>query len=284
MRRVVIIALSLSCISVCAQRTPQPLPESWFDDDEWRLLVQHIISADELATYSRSRTAVERDAFIARFWTRRDPTPGTAVNEFRDEFMRRVDYANAHFGNPADPAHSGMETDRGRVHVLLGAPAAIDRLPGGAREVWNYEPAAGEISTLSVEFAVPSGATCDGTYRLVSRAVASFKGASAHVEIYPRRFVTMRIPADFTKVSSIAHLLRRADGSPFLENDTAILDGQIGPAGNDPLSRHFLTCRMFESDGMGFTHPLPPGSYTFFSTMTMTSGEIERDRVVFEVR
>ena len=84
-------------------------------------------------------------------------------------------------------------------------------------------------------------------------------------------------------MASIAERLRTQDGGPVLENDVPIFEGRLGPAGNDPLSRHLLGCRMFETGGMGFTHPLPPGSYVFSSTVTFTSGDVQRESVPFEV-
>ncbi len=60
----------------------------------------------------------ERDQFIEAFWQRRDPTPDTEENEFKEEHYRRIAYANEHFaaGIP------GLE-DRPRPHLHRLWPA-----------------------------------------------------------------------------------------------------------------------------------------------------------------
>lgn len=58
-------------------------------------------------------------AFIDLFWARRDPTPGTPRNEFREEFLTRVRYSDAAF---AEKRLRGALTDRGQVYILLGPP------------------------------------------------------------------------------------------------------------------------------------------------------------------
>jgi len=62
----------------------------------------------------------------ADFWKRRDPTPATEENEFRDTFDRRVAFADRRFGS-ADGRVSA--TDRGKVFVLLGEPSQVRRSP-----------------------------------------------------------------------------------------------------------------------------------------------------------
>lgn len=66
-----------------------------------------------------------REEFIADFWAKRDPDRETEVNEFKEEFFRRIDYANNHFfeGPP------GWKTDRGRMYVYFGAPDKTDQNP-----------------------------------------------------------------------------------------------------------------------------------------------------------
>jgi GWxTD domain-containing protein len=58
-------------------------------------------------------------AFIDLFWARRDPTAGTPRNEFREEFLRRVRYAEGSF---KEKRTRGDLTDRGQVYILLGPP------------------------------------------------------------------------------------------------------------------------------------------------------------------
>ena len=54
----------------------------------------------------------ERDQFIEQFWLRRDPTPDTVENEFKEEHYRRIAYANEH----SRIRSSGLE-NRSRPHI-----------------------------------------------------------------------------------------------------------------------------------------------------------------------
>jgi GWxTD domain-containing protein len=56
------------------------------------------------------------------FWAKRDPDPMTELNEYKEEFFRRVEFANDRFkeGIP------GWKTDRGRMYIYLGPPDKID--------------------------------------------------------------------------------------------------------------------------------------------------------------
>jgi len=282
-RRHVLTLLLLPALA--AAQTPRTLPEYWFDDDEWHLEVQYLITADELAAYRQLTTADTREGFIATFWTRRDPTIGTPANEFRDEFMRRVEYANVHFAHPASSARNGMETDRGRIYVMFGAPNNIAAFETGAYEIWRYQDSPDAGAALRIQFSVPPISACDGSYRILSpMPLASFQAATASVQVYPRRFTTASLRLDFSRTVSVGWMLRNSAGEPVLENEVPILEGELGPArNNEPLSQHLLGCRMFETGGMGFTRVMPVGSYIFSTVVTFTTGEVQRESVAFTV-
>lgn len=63
----------------------------------------------------------DRAKFIEEFWRRRDPTPETEVNEFRQAYYTRMAIADRAFqaGVP------GWKTDRGRIYILLGPPTDV---------------------------------------------------------------------------------------------------------------------------------------------------------------
>lgn len=89
---------------------------------EWRNGPEQWIMTDE---EQRAWKGVKSDQqaidFIDLFWVRRDPTPQTAKNEFRDEFNSRVRFSDAKF---ADRGRRGAMTDRGRVFITLGNPTS----------------------------------------------------------------------------------------------------------------------------------------------------------------
>jgi GWxTD domain-containing protein len=100
----------------------EPVSLPWIDGDEWAFEVKSISTNEELSTYAQLQTTQQRDDFIAQFWARRDPTPGTPENEFRDEYDRRTRLARQQYTIPDFPGVFGHDTDRGRVHVMFGAP------------------------------------------------------------------------------------------------------------------------------------------------------------------
>src|SRR6185437_10971687 len=56
----------------------------WLSED-----VSYIITDEERAAFKRLQTDEEREQFIEQFWLRRDPTPDTIENEYKEEHYRR---------------------------------------------------------------------------------------------------------------------------------------------------------------------------------------------------
>ena len=113
------------------------LPQVYRD---WLKLASYIILPVEKEVFMKLGSDRERDIFIESFWKQRDPTPGTPQNEFKDEHLKRFNYANSFFhrGTPRE----GWMTDMGRMHIILGAPTSIERFEGTAGihpcQVWYY--------------------------------------------------------------------------------------------------------------------------------------------------
>ncbi len=116
--------------------------KKWLDED-----VRWIITDEERAAFKQLSNDEERDAFIEAFWQRRDPTPDTAENEFKEEHYQRMAYANEHFaaGIP------GWKTDRGRIYIMYGKPDEIDSHPSGGTYERPIEEGGGETSTFPFE-------------------------------------------------------------------------------------------------------------------------------------
>ncbi len=84
--------------------------------------VQWLMTREEQRAWREVRTEEQARDFADLFWVRRDPTPGTPLNEFRQDFESRVQYADARF---AEGKRRGSMTDRGRVLVVLGFPSNL---------------------------------------------------------------------------------------------------------------------------------------------------------------
>jgi GWxTD domain-containing protein len=116
--------------------------KKWLDED-----VVYIITPEERQAFLQLSNDEERDQFIEAFWQRRDPTPDTEENEFKEEHYRRIAYANEHFaaGIP------GWKTDRGRIYITFGPPDEIEAHPSGGTYERPIDEGGGETSTFPFE-------------------------------------------------------------------------------------------------------------------------------------
>ena len=116
--------------------------EQWLKED-----VAYIITSEERAAFKRLQNAEEREQFIEQFWIRRDPTPDTAENEYKEELYRRIAYVNEYFGS----GKPGWKTDRGRIYITFGPPDEREEHPTGGMYTRPYELGGGETQTYPWE-------------------------------------------------------------------------------------------------------------------------------------
>jgi GWxTD domain-containing protein len=116
--------------------------KKWLNED-----VVYIITDEERAAFKHLNTDEEREQFIEQFWLRRDPTPDTAENEFKEEHYRRIAYANDHYASGIP----GWKTDRGRIYITFGPPDEIESHPSGGSYERPIEEGGGETSTYPFE-------------------------------------------------------------------------------------------------------------------------------------
>jgi GWxTD domain-containing protein len=116
--------------------------KKWLDED-----VRWIVTDEERSAFMQLSNDEERDQFIEAFWARRDPTPDTPENEFKEEHYRRIAYANEHFaaGIP------GWKTDRGRIYIMYGPADEIESHPSGGTYDRPMEEGGGTTSTFPFE-------------------------------------------------------------------------------------------------------------------------------------
>jgi len=134
--------------------------KTWLEQD-----VTYIISDEERKAFKSLGNDEERDSFMENFWLRRNPSPDSPENEFREEHYRRIAYANEHYaaGKP------GWKTDRGHIYISFGAPDSIDSHPSGGTydrpmeegggstvtfpfEIWHYRYLEGVGDNIDLEF------------------------------------------------------------------------------------------------------------------------------------
>src|ERR1700733_214945 len=116
--------------------------KKWLEED-----VVWIITDEERAAFKQLSNDEERDNFIEAFWQRRDPTPDTEENEYKEEHYQRIAYSNEHFAAGVP----GWKTDRGRIYIIYGKPDEIDAHPSGGTYERPMEEGGGETSTFPFE-------------------------------------------------------------------------------------------------------------------------------------
>ena len=142
----------------------------WLSED-----VGYIISDEERKAFKTLATDEEREQFIEQFWLRRDPTPDTEENEFREEHYRRLAYANQYFASGIP----GWRSDRGMTYIKFGPPDERDQRNGCTEqrdvsegggtnstypyEQWRYRYLEGFPPNVQIEFVDP---TLTGEFRM----------------------------------------------------------------------------------------------------------------------
>jgi GWxTD domain-containing protein len=110
----------------------------WLNED-----VAYIITDEERAAFKQLQSDDQREQFIENFWLRRDPTPDTIENEFKEEHYRRIAYANDNYASGIP----GWKTDRGRIYITYGPPDEIEDHSSGGFYERPPEEGGGETST-----------------------------------------------------------------------------------------------------------------------------------------
>src|SRR5271170_7213850 len=116
--------------------------KKWLNED-----VTYIITDEERKAFKQLNTDEEREQFVEQFWLRRDPTPDTVENEFKEEHYRRIAYANEHYASGIP----GWKADRGRIYITFGPPDEIDSHPSGGTYERPTAEGGGETTTFPFE-------------------------------------------------------------------------------------------------------------------------------------
>ncbi len=114
-------------------------------------VVSIIMDKNEKRLYSKSDDVGKRN-ILTSFWDRRDPNPETSINEFKQEFYKRVQVANRDFGSDSE---AGWSTDRGRILIKYGQPSDIERQQSSIGQkpliTWQYYEIEGGVQFIFVD-------------------------------------------------------------------------------------------------------------------------------------
>ncbi len=109
--------------------------------------IKYIASRTELNTYGKLDSLKAKREFLFNFWNARNPDQGSSRNEYKEQYMKRVAYANQNFKSMG---RDGYLTDRGRVLLIYGEPDQKDMYPNEPNlkpyEVWFYNEIEGGVT------------------------------------------------------------------------------------------------------------------------------------------
>lgn len=187
--------------------------------------VKLIITPEEENAYNKLKTNEERENFINEFWNRRDPSPDTEENEYKDEYYERIAYANEHFSS----GKAGWLTDRGRIYVRWGKPSDIESHPSGGQyqstsyaessatypfEKWFYRYLPGVGSGIEIEFVDPSGS---GEYRIARNPFEKEAGPYSHANANVMGYGDPNSRSERLSPFHVSELLKNLDAPPPVE-------------------------------------------------------------------
>ena len=240
--------------------------KKWLDEE-----VPYIITNEERSAFLQLQTNEEREQFIEGFWQRRDPTPDTVENEFKEEHYRRIAYANERFSSGIP----GWRTDRGRMYIMWGPPDSIESHSAGSTydrpmsegggqttvygfDDWNYHYMEGIGQNITIEFVDPTGT---GEYHITLDP--GEKDAMAHV---PGGGPSL---LESMGMSTQAQRFTRSDGST----------APLGPAGSNNLDSNEEFTRLEQ-----FVKVQAPPPVKFKDLEEVVSSRILRNQISFDYR
>ncbi|HEU5410559.1 MAG TPA: GWxTD domain-containing protein [Candidatus Acidoferrales bacterium] len=208
----------------------QPVYKEWLNGP-----VSYIITPEERSAFLHLQTNQERENFIESFWERRNPDPGSPENTYKEEYYRRIAYANEHYSSGIP----GWKTDRGRIYLMWGKPDEVDSHPAGGPyerpaaegggetstypfEDWRYRYLEGIGENVEIEFVDPTGS---GEYHLTMDP--SEKDALTYVPgagLTDMEAMGMASKTDRFKNTDGTHMAEAQGGQPQSYNEFARLD------------------------------------------------------------
>lgn len=208
----------------------QPVYKEWLNGP-----VSYIITPEERSAFLHLQTNQERENFIEAFWERRNPDPGSPENTYKEEYYRRIAYANEHYSSGIP----GWKTDRGRIYLMWGKPDEVDSHPAGGPyerpteegggetstypfEDWRYRYLEGIGENVEIEFVDPTGS---GEYHLTMDP--SEKDALTYVPgagLTDMEAMGMASKTDRFKNTDGTHMAKVEGGQPESYNEFSRLD------------------------------------------------------------
>ena len=111
--------------------------------------VKYIATQTEISRYAKMDSLNAKREFLFNFWRSRNPEPNSLRNEVKEQYMKRVAYANQNYKSMG---RDGYLSDRGRVLLIYGEPDQKDLFPNEPDlkpyEVWFYHDIEGGVTFI----------------------------------------------------------------------------------------------------------------------------------------
>jgi GWxTD domain-containing protein len=121
--------------------------DKWVDET-----VKVLISKEEKDAFKKLKTNEEKEKFIADFWAKRDPSPGTPENEFKTEYENRLKTVTENIkGGQKRP----VDSDMGKAVLLLGNPSDQKKEEGDPPKqtwIWKGLPKEMQVGEPEIKF------------------------------------------------------------------------------------------------------------------------------------
>ncbi len=110
---------------------------------------KYIATEQEKSQYDKLDSLSAKREFMYNFWKKRDATPDTPENEYKEDYLKRVEYARTKF---TEFQKHGALTDRGRVYLIYGEPDEIEyrhnQVDTKPYQVWYYNSIEGGVEFI----------------------------------------------------------------------------------------------------------------------------------------
>ena len=200
----------------------------WLDED-----VRYIISDEERTAFKRLQTDDEREAFIEQFWLRRDPTPDTEENEFKEEHYRRIAWANDRFASGLP----GWKTDRGMIYIKFGPPDENDSHTSGGPGPRDIEEGGGQTTFFPYERWRYRYLDCCGSDVVIEFVDTSLTN-EYHITMDPsEKDALQRVPGAGLTISEQLGLSTQAQRFTRMDGNSLGTGSQPLPASMDEFNR-----------------------------------------------
>ncbi len=114
--------------------------------DEMFFTAKYIASNKEIERFGKLSGVDSKREFLFNFWKARDPIVETPYNEFKAEYMKRIEHVENRYKTFSK---RGVRSDRGRVYLIYGEPDEIELHPNDydkkPYEIWYYHSIEGGV-------------------------------------------------------------------------------------------------------------------------------------------